>query len=264
MSESFRHEIFGDVTAAGVGLRGSGQGTINLTGIPSNGYVVRAFLYWATLGSSGQYTNPQLNGNTVSGARIGTSADTCWGVPANYVYRADVTGLVTGNNDYFVSGLPNSLAGGNDSQGASLVAVYNAPGLYRTVIINDGAVTLDLGTSSFSDTIGPFTADQPGAQAHITYLIGDGQSEWDSGSILFEGSTIAGSVFNGVDGEHWGTLVFDVSGLISEPDADTTIRNDTPGSFVSPDCLLWAASILTVESEPPVLDNQFYLPWVSR
>jgi hypothetical protein len=264
MSESFHQMLFGDVTSAGVGLRGSGQGTINLSGIPVNGNVYRAFLYWASLGSSDQFTSPQLNGNTVSGQRIGTSGDTCWGVPANYVYRAEVTNLVGGNGDYTISGLPSYLAGGNDSQGASLVVIYTVPGLYRTVIINDGAVTLDLVTSTFMDRMGPFTADQPNAQVHITYLIGDGQSEWDSGSISFEGHNIAGSVFNGVDGDYWGTLRFDVSGLITEPDATTTISNDPPGNSNTPDCILWAASILALETEPPVFDHFSFLPLISR
>ena len=264
MSESFHQRLFGDVTSAGVGLRGIGQGTINLSGIPGNGVVDRAFLYWATLGSSGQFTNPQLNGNTVSGQLTGTSGDTCWGVPANFVYRADVTNLVGGNGDYTISGLPNYLAGGNDSQGASLVVIYTAPGLYRTVIINDGAVTLDLVTSTFMDGLGPFTATEPYAQAHIIYLIGDGQSEWDSGSVSFEGQHIAGSVFNGVDGEHWGTLRFDVSGLITEPDATTTISNDPPGNTNPPDCLLWAASILALETELPVFDHFLFLPVIFR
>ena len=268
MSESFRQELFGDVTSAGVGLRGSGEGTITLSGIPDNSQVQRAFLYWATLGNSDQFTAPQLNGQTVSGEGIGTSGDTCWGVTANYVYRADVTNLVLGNGDYTISGLPSNLADGNDSQGASIVAIYNATGLYRTVIINDGAVTLDLVTNTYMDTIGPFTADQPDAQAHITYLIGDGQSQWDSGSVFFEGTSIGENVFTGVDGEHWGTLNFDVSGLITEPDATTTINNVLPvnntDSAGSPDCLLWAASILAVETEPPVFDNFYFLPLISR
>jgi hypothetical protein len=263
MSAFFHQTLLGDVTSAGVGLRGQGQGMINLSGIPANGRVQHAFLYWATLGSSSQFTSPQLNGNTVSGQRIGTSGDTCWGVPANYVFRADVTGLVSGNGDYTISGLPSNLADGNDSQGASLVVIYSAPGLYRTVIINDGAVTLDLVTSTYTDTLGPFTADQPDAQVQITYLVGDGQPQWNSGSISFEGSTIAGGVFSGADGEYWDTLRFDVSGLISEPDATTTITNDFPGNPYSPDCLLWAASVLAVETEPPVFDH-FSFPLILR
>ena len=116
--------IFGDVTSAGVGLRGQGEGTINLSGVPDNTYVHNAFLYWATLGTSSGYANPQLDGTTVNGQLIGTSADTCWGASANYVFRADVTDLVRGNGDYTISGLPDDLTVGNDSQGASLVVVY--------------------------------------------------------------------------------------------------------------------------------------------
>ncbi len=264
MSESFHQTLFGDVTSAGVGLRGIGQGTINLSGVPVNSKVERAFLYWATLGGSDVYTNVQFDGNTVSGQRIGTSGDTCWGAPANFVYRAEVTSLVDGNGDYTISGLPSYLAGGNDSQGASLVVIYRAPGLFRTVIIHDGAVTLDLVTSTFSDLLGPFTADQPVAQVHITYLIGDGQTQWDDGSISFEGQNIANGVFNGVDGDFWATLRFDVSGLIVEPDATTTISNDPLGDNNSPDCILWAASILALETEPPVYTHTVLLPLIFR
>jgi hypothetical protein len=114
------------------------------------------------------------------------------------------------------------------------------------------------------DTIGPFTADQPDAQVHITYLIGDGQSQWDSGSISFEGQNIGEGVFNGVDGDYWGTLRFDVGSLISEPDATTTINNNPPSNTNTPDCLLWVASILAVETEPPVFDNFYFLPLISR
>jgi hypothetical protein len=264
MSEFFHQTLAGDVASAGVGLRGHGQGTIKLSGIPVDGKVQRAFLYWATLGSSGTFTNPQFNGTILSGQRIGTSGDTCWGVPANYVYRADVTSLVDGNGYYAISGLPSNLTEGNDSQGASLVVIYTAAGLYRTVIIHDGAVTLDLIISSFTDTLGPFTADQPDAQVHITYIVGDGQPQWNNGSILFEGSTLVGGVFSGTDGQYWDTSRFDASGLISEPDATTTIINDPPGNVNSPDCLLWAASILAVETEPPVYDHFYFLPLIAR
>jgi hypothetical protein len=262
LSQNLNQTFFGDVTSAGVGLRGTGIGTINLSGIPDNSYVHQAFLYWATLGNSSGYTNPQLDGYTVNGEVIGTSADTCWGAAANYVYRADVTNLVRDNGDYTISGLPDDLAAGNDSQGASLVVIfgYGITGLYRTIIINDGAVTLDLVTNSYTDTLGDFFADQPTPRTHMTYLIGDGQSEWDSGSISFEGQPIAGSVFTGIDGDFWGTLRFDVTGLINEPDATTTINNDAPGT----DCLLWAASILSVETEPPVFDHFIYLPLIIK
>ena len=134
--------LHGDVVAHGVGLTSVGQGTIEMSGIPGKATVAHAFLYWATLGNSAQYTSPTLNGRAVNGELTGVSADTCWGVPRNFVYRADVTDIVRGNGSYSIAGLPSSLVAGNNSQGASLVVVYNSPGLYRTIVIDDGAVTL--------------------------------------------------------------------------------------------------------------------------
>lgn len=243
--------LFGDVVSDGTGLRGTGQGQIEISGIPRNARVEQALLYWATIGNSSNYTSPELSGRDVDGQLIGVSADTCWGALHNHVYRADVTPLVQGNGIYTVAELPFDLAAGNDSQGASLVVIYSVPGLYRTIIVHDGAVTLDLEDNSYTDTLTGFTADQPNAQAYVTYVVGDGQSRWVSGNVSFEGTSIANNVFNGVDGNDWGTLTFDVSGLISEPRATATISNNVPGEPESPDCLLWAATILSVETEQP-------------
>lgn len=264
LSESYERKLYGDVTSAGIGLRGSGEGMISLTGIPSGGVVADAFLYWATLGSSDGYISPELNGISVEGEHIGTSADTCWGALYNYVYRADVTDLVSGNGDYYISGLPSDLSGGNDSQGAGLVVIYYYNDLFRWIFINDGAVTLDLVTHEYTDTIGPFTVDQPESQAHITYLVGDGQSAWSNGNVEFDGTTIANNVFTGVDGDYWGTLRFDVSDIVVEPDATTTINNDNPDDPDSPDCLLWAATVFSAQTEQPVLENPVYLPFVVK
>ncbi len=262
LSQSFRQTLYGDVTVTGVGLRGKGSGEIPVSSIPANAQIRRAYLYWATIGNSGSYTSPNLAGTPVNGQLIGVSADTCWGAFRNYTYRADVTSLVTGNGNYTISGLPGDLQTGNDTQGAGLVIVYSSGGLFRTIIINDGAVTLDLSTNSYTDTIGPFTANQPNAQAHITYMIGDGQSQWDSGSVNFEGHNIANNVFTGVDGPYWGTLTFDVSGLVVEPDATTTINNDNPSDPSSPDCLLWVGTVLAVQTERSVMNNILYMPLV--
>jgi hypothetical protein len=256
--------IFGDVVADGVGLRGTGEGEILVSGIPGNAFVQHAYLYWATIGNSSRFTSPTLDGQEVNGGLIGISGDTCWGALHNYVYRADVTDRVQGNGSYTIAGLPDNLAAGNDSQGASLVIVYNAPGLYRTILINDGAVTLDFENHSYTDTITGFTADQPQAQARVTYLVGDGQSRWDTGNVSIEGTPIANNVFNGVDGNYWGTVTFDVTGLVSEPSSTTTINNNDPDNPTSPDCLLWAATIFSVQTEQPVVDIDFYLPLVFR
>lgn len=249
LSQHLNVSIMGNVTSAGVGLRGVGSGTIDLNGMPAGARPYRAFLYWATIGNNGAYTTPLLNGAPLAGELIGVSEDTAWGALANFVYRADVTGLVDGNGLYTISGLPNSLDTiGNDSQGASLVVLYGQSGVHRQVMINDGAVTLCGPTTEFTDVLGPFTVDQPDENGHITYLMGDGQARFDTGEVTFEGVSIADNVFTGVDGDHWGTLTFDVSGLLNEPEATTTINRRSDG-----DCLLWSASVLSVETEvPPV------------
>ena len=265
LSQFVNQSIIGDVTASGVGLRGRGAGTIDLDALPDGASVLQALLYWATIGNSGSYTNPTLNGTVVDGQLIGVSADTCWGAMGNFVYRADVTPYVRSDGLFTISGLPSNLAAGNDSQGASLVVLYQLSGLRRTVIINDGAVTLDLDVNLYTDTLGDFFADQPMAVAHVTYLVGDGQERWNTGAVMFEGTSIANNVFTGVDGDHWGTLTFDVTGLVTEPSATTTINNIDPTDPESPDCLLWAATVFSVETERNVfLPHSLYFPLVGN
>lgn len=143
----------GDVTVAGVGLRGVGYGDIVINDIPTGAIVHQAFLYWATLGTANTYTQPNLNGQPAPGQLIGTTGDTCWGVQNNFVYRADVTSLVSGNGTYTVSNLPSNLTTGNDSQGASLVVIYRQTGNpLRTIIINDGAVALNLSNPDYTNS----------------------------------------------------------------------------------------------------------------
>jgi hypothetical protein len=94
------------------------------------------------------------------------------------VYRADVTNLVSGNGSYTVAGLPGNLVGGNDSQGASLVVIYrDSTAPLTTIVINDGAVALDLTRLSYINTISGFAVNVPVGDAQVTYLVGDGQAE---------------------------------------------------------------------------------------
>ncbi|MFZ6030169.1 MAG: DUF3344 domain-containing protein [Chloroflexota bacterium] len=264
LAESIHLVVRGDVIASGVGLRRAGTGVLTVTEIPAGASVHRAYLYWATLGSSDEFTEVTLNGADVDGDVIGTAGDTCWNADHNYVYRADVTGLVEENGAYTIDGLPNLLREGNDSQGASLVIVYHDPtDRYREIVINDGAVVLDLDVHSYTDVIGDFTNDTPVTDAHVTYLVGDGQTAWDDGDVLFNGTSIASNVFNGSDGDYWGTLTFDVTALVQNPSVTTQISNLAPvGS--TPDCLLWAATIFSITRPVPVYDEFIFVPIVIR
>lgn len=255
-----RLTLQGDVIAAGVGLRGTGQGEIVLASVPADARVEWAYLYWATLDTEDAFSSLELEGEPVNGELIGRSYDTCWGVPPaayNFVYRAEVTGQVTGNGSYMISGLPDDRFAGQDSQGASLVVIYSQPGPYRTVLINDGAVTLDLNTvNTHSTTLGGFSTDQDDPPGKIIYIVGDGQAEFNDGALTLEGNLLDSNVFQGTDGDYWDTLQFDASGLLSAPTAVTTIDNRGVGT--SPDCLLWTAAVLSVQAQPQ--DQRIYLP----
>jgi hypothetical protein len=257
-----------NLAAAGTGLRGSGRGEIRLSDLPSAGSILQAYLYWGTIGTTGTYHDPTLNGERLDGELIGVSGNTCWASshPAlqfyNFVYRADVTHLINGPGPYQISGLPNALADGNDSQGASLVVIYAASywESYKTFLINNGAVTLDLLTNSYTDTLTGFETSDPLHYASVTYIMGDGQSRWDTGDVTFNGETIASNVFNGVDGAYWGTLRFDVSALNPNAPSTTTIDNQFSDNGAGPDCLLWAATIFSVSSPQPFREPPIFLP----
>jgi hypothetical protein len=156
-TQTFKVSVRGDVVAAGVGLRGPGAGTISLTGIPNGASIVQAFLYWGTLGNDA-FPTITFNGNPLTGSLIGSAGDTCWGVPNNFVHRADVTSIVSanGNDDYTIAGLPanddpdNPAFEGNGSQGASLTVIFADGGDERVITILDGALTLSGGSNSFS------------------------------------------------------------------------------------------------------------------
>lgn len=111
-----------DFTSAGVGgLRGTGTGTITLSGI--SGTVNLVYLYWhGPTNSSDPGFNATItfNGVTITGQNIGFSDDNFWGQANSQAYRADVTALVSGNGAYTIAGLfPNN------SNGASLLAFYD-------------------------------------------------------------------------------------------------------------------------------------------
>lgn len=266
LSPAFGIYVDGNVSISGIGMRGAGRGIITVVDIPENAEIYQAFLYWATIGISDEFTAPLFNNIPVGGSKIGISADTCWGGFYNFTYRADVTNFIEGNGEYLVSGLPDDLDGGNDSQGASLVIIYRLPGSdrYRHININDGAVSLNFDTHQYTDQIRGYIPDLSPTEAHITYIIGDGQSEWVGSSVRFNGYPIANNVFTGIDGEYWGNLTFDVSGLSPGPSSTTTINNNNPQNPSSPDCLLWVATIFSTTSSSHREIEEYYSPFVIR
>lgn len=261
LTTTYRITLEGDVISAGVGLRGDGTGTIALPNLPAGASVVKAFLIWSTIGTS-LHSNLTLNEEDVSGLLIGISANTCWISDfflQNYVYRADVTSLVDGGGEYLIEGLPSDLETGNDSQGASLVVVYSLPGSpLRTILINDGAVTLDTVKNTYTDTLLGFWTDDPITDARVTYIVGDGQPEYHTGNITFNSEVVATDVFDGSAGDYWDNLTYTVSDFSPTAPSTTTIDNQlTEG--LTPDCLVWAATVFSVTTEMVMdVENQLH------
>lgn len=255
-------QVRGNYVAAGVGLRGVGNGDIVIAGIPAGATVEYAFLYWGTIGTLGTYTTPTLNGSPVSGALIGTDGPTDWYLwcesdeEANFVYRADVTALVSGNGTYTVAGLPNTLPcpPDDDSQGAALVVIYaDGSESARLFMIHDGAVTLTE-LESYTDTFSGFTTDSPLTQASITYLFGDGQMRENSdGTLLYNGSVLAENTefILGMDGDYWDTMTYDVTAH-GAPDPVST-QLTLPAANGQTDPVVWCATLLAVTQADPDL-----------
>ncbi len=245
LAPSVQVTVVGDVTTAGVGLRETGAGTINLAGIPTGATVQKALLYWATLGTSGGFTSPTLNGTPVTGTLIGQSDDPWWGTLQSFAYRADVTSLVSGNGSYAIAGLPAGPLTVNDSQGASLVVIYSLPGSpSRVVTINDGTVTL-IGSrvQYYATPLSGFTSADPPTGAKLTFLVGDGQSSTPEYAGL-NTTLLATNEFSGSNGNYWDARTYDASAALA-PGATGANAVLSTGN----DSLVWVAAILSVPEQ---------------
>src|SRR5206468_3973849 len=81
------------------GMRGGdGSGSISVSGI--TGPVLHALLFWhGPTNSDEPAANAPVtfNGTPVTGTNVGVDRPHCWRFDNSHSYRADVTGLVTGN-----------------------------------------------------------------------------------------------------------------------------------------------------------------------
>ncbi len=166
-----------ELLAAGVGLRNSGTGTLELRGAPPGSQVVASWVIWGLIvGDEASDPGDRItfDGQPILGRELGTSAEPCWeedsenGGGAIYkAYWADVTPYLRGENvngDYSLTlpgssltggedpwrgppGTPAPLAGGFLAEGASLVVVVAHP-----EIATDSIVALHAGPSFLADS----------------------------------------------------------------------------------------------------------------
>ncbi len=218
-----------DFASAGVGgLRGTGTGTISLSGV--TGTVNRVYLYWhgptnsTDPGFNGTIT---FNGTTITGQNIGFSDDNFWGQANSQAYRADVTALVGGDGNYTLAGLSP-----NNSNGASLLAFFDDGDATN----NRDIVLFDGNDANFPNTFDPDgwnlalnNINYSGGTAALQLHVSDGQNfgPSDDGTLTINGSAFAsGGLFQGNstpatagtsvgNGSLWDIRTFDLTALFT-------------------------------------------------
>jgi hypothetical protein len=234
-----------DWTTAGVGgLRGTGSGIINVTGV--NGPVTQSYTYWAGPTDS---TNPNfnaaatINGTSVTGTNIGFSQDNDWGFDNSQAYRANTTSVINGNGSYAISGLdPNT-------NGAGSLVFFNdgKPANNRDVVIFDG------NDSNFASSFDPagWNLNLNGikyasGKAFITFMVSDGQnfSSTDDGTIEVNGAPVAsGGIFQGDslccgtgptgNGNLWDIKTFDITSFLTPGVNNLNVTLGPPGPIAN-------------------------------
>ena len=170
------------VASAGVRTRNAdpapptASGTITLPAGPTADNVIWAGLYWVILGDQPPAAAVRLNGVAVAAEPLPVTGSPCWPERFAYPYFADVTALVVaGAND--VDGLEDSglLAVAPESEGASLVVVYEDPSTTACeIIVADGNDLLSLSGQIYDLPLPVGCGD--GLEATLTFLGADGQT----------------------------------------------------------------------------------------
>ena len=207
--------VCGDIATAGTPIAGNASGggnagDISISGIPVTATVINARLYWTVLTDSDQISETgktiSFAGNVISGEMVGFAAETpCFSQQNTVAWSADVTSLVAdpGNGVYPLSGFPgdNNFAGGDFTEGASLIITYADPSsTAKAVVSYEGlAVTNDPG-ETLHQTLAGFEA---GGTVSATWIpiVGNGQVAGDPDELLgFTGGAGALNFDDSLDG----------------------------------------------------------------
>lgn len=157
-----------------------------VTGLPFCYSVLKAFLYISTSGSgapiTASLTNPQNVTSSFSLAVIGQNYDVCWGYPASYSYRADVTSAVTGGGTYSISGIPVNSSPGSDAQGATLFIIYKdvTQNYSGSIVMADGALLGPPGFGTTTVNINGFNVCANPSSSSNFMLVSDLQRQQDA------------------------------------------------------------------------------------
>jgi hypothetical protein len=275
--------VTGDYVVAGVGLRGKGvngvaKGTITFepNAVPPGANLVAAFLYWASIEQKdGEAAKGKFRGYNIEGRPLGNRTSPCWssgggtgasnGVKALRLYRADVLKHLpatngkrhvypTANNPLTVELADGGSGNGTPlTNGASLVVVYSVPldpdnptaqPPFRSVVLYDGAYTMDNSTKVFTQTVaGFYQASLIGPTGKMTHMVADGQANFNeklsvdtgSGYIVASALNAATNPFAGAQGASWDNLTFPVNPAPGSASLSTKVE-PIDSNF---DCLSW-------------------------
>jgi hypothetical protein len=194
---AFESVLNTDVASFGrAGMRGgNGTGTIVVSGI--TGPVTRALLFWSSPSNSSDPTANSLvsfGGTSITGTNSGFANSNCWPFANTQSYRADVTGLVSGNGTYALSDFVKAGPPVVDMNGVSLVVFYNDEST-----LNNRDVYLVSTNDSNVALAGFDAAEWSTAMTGVTYVGGTGQLQLhvadgqvaDDGAVFLNGALIA-------------------------------------------------------------------------
>ena len=182
---------------------GDGTGTIAVTGI--SGPVTRALLFWNSPSNSSDPTANaavSFGGSPITGINSGFAASNCWPFANTQSYRADVTGLVTGNGTYALADFVKAGPPAVDMNGVSLVVFYNdeSTANNRDVYLlstNDSNIELaGFDAEDWSSSVNGVV--YVGGVGQLELHVGDGQT-FPDGAVFLNGTEIlaAGQNFDG-------------------------------------------------------------------
>lgn len=252
--------IRGGYTAAGVGLRNRGFGSIAITGVPVGAQVAEAYLYWSILGDAAlsTYARGTFGGSPIIGTMVGAGAGPCWEPTNGWAYRANVTNFVAGNGTYALTGFASSRTDGADpftttavaplAEGASLVVIYEKSTYPLTqVVIANGYGMTSGGVMTKSMPFG-FAASNPVGEIKTTFIGGDGQMNATEPYTKVNGVNFAIPDWDGTDpplprysqGNLWDTDTVSIGRYVLPGQTSATLAVDG-----GPDCLVWVAQVMS-------------------
>jgi len=261
-----KYVLKGNYIVGSCGLRFTGSGTINISGLPSSPEIVKAYLIYSVIANSPQ---PQgnVNGIPISGSLVGTGPTPCWTESYIYTYVADVTPIVqaVGNGTYTLTGFynPSGYPAPGGAEGATMVVIFcNRGSTVRTVVVYAGAYTLDFagGPSSYSWNITNFTATNPVTSARTTLLFADGQDYWYESYmgvpcgleyVYFNGNLIRSGQYGlpGGDGNLWDAVhIANAAGYIPGGASSASGQLSVDYDPTYGDCITTVGHILSVST----------------